>query len=303
MSFQLFVGRYINRVLRTFGLEMGLVNKEFEARLTSDKHLSRMFSMLAESAADFLSSQNIIQINNKFDIEAEIRAFYDAYLDSPYTSSYGGSRIGNLLWLDLIAKWAQPNLIIDSGTHRGASAWALAQGAPDARILSFDIDLSRLASRCKNVEYIERDWTTVNYDNLDTSRSLCYFDDHIDQSRRLKEAADRRFPLAIFDDDFTVFSFAPMAHGGLAIPKISFLLDETLKDGEIIEWVEGRQRFSWTVDRARLDSLKDLIRATVRLPNLVAPLAIDQLPYRIVAIKDASSGCASESKAATAVGT
>lgn len=300
MSFHRLVGRYIRRGLREVGIEVSPVKTEFQARLVSETHLSRMFSILAQAASDFLASQQILTINQRFDIEAEIGRFYRSYLDSPFTRFAGGSRIGNLLWLDLIAKWTAPDVIIDSGTYRGASAWALAQGAPKARILSFDIDLSNLALRCENVEYIEKDWTSLDFDTIEKTRSFCYFDDHVDQGRRLKEAADRGFPLAIFDDDFTVYGFAPMAHGGFAIPKISFLLDDSLADGEVIEWVEGAQRFSWTVDRKKLDALKGLISATERLPNLVEPLAIDQLPYRLVAIKSPAAGAVRLTEAAAA---
>lgn len=300
MSFQRLVGRYIRKALREVGLDLSPVRTEFQARLVSETHLSRMFATLGHAASGFLASQDILPIRHTFDLEAEIGRFYRAYLDSPFTKFAGGSRIGNLLWLDLIAKWTGPDLIIDSGTYRGASAWALAQGAPQARILSFDIDLSNLALRCENVEYIENDWTSLDFDAIDKSRSFCYFDDHVDQGRRLKEAADRNFPLAIFDDDFTVYGFAPMAHGGFAIPKISFILDESLADGEVIEWVEGAQRFSWPVDRAQLDALRNLIGATARLPNLVEPLTIDQLPYRLVAIKSTTPQSAAATEAATA---
>jgi len=102
----------------------------------------------------------------------------------------------------------------------------------------------------------------------------------------LKEAASRGFKLTIFDDDFSVYCFAPMAHGGFALPKISFLLDDTLEDGEVIEWTDGARGFSWTVDRRELDKPRDLIDSAERLPNLGAVLAMDQLPYRVVAIKD-----------------
>jgi hypothetical protein len=296
------IGRPIRRALWELGLDISPVRAEFQARLVSETHVSRMFAVIAQGASDFLASQHILKIKHDFDLEAEIGRFYQAYLQSPFTRFAGGSRLGNLLWLDLIAKWTRPEVIIDSGTYRGASAWALAQGAPDARILSFDIDLSNLALRCSNVEYIERDWTNTDFGSINTAESFCYFDDHVDQGRRLKEAAERNIPLAIYDDDFPIYGFAPMAHGGFAIPKISFLLDDSLADGEVIEWVDGPKRFAWTVDRAKLDALKNLILDTERLPNLVAPLMIDQLPYRIVAIRTADFGAAARKADAVTAG-
>ena len=121
----------------------------------------------------------------------------------------------------------QPDLVIDSGTFRGASAWAFS--ATGAKVHSFDIDLSRLARTSDHVTYSQRDWTQFDWKDFDFSRTLIYFDDHLDQVRRLIEAAQRGIPLAIFDDDLPVTSVAPMAHGGAALPKIEFVLDDGLR--------------------------------------------------------------------------
>lgn len=299
-SFRRIAGRSVQSVLKHVGLKLTPIDLDFEARLVSPKHVDQLFSNMAQTASEYLYSQKVIPIVNKFDVRAEIDRFFDAYMKTPFREQGGGSRFGNLLWLDLIAKSWRPDLIVDSGTYRGASAWALAEGAPESKILSFDIDLSRLELRSKSVEYFEQDWTTVNFDDYAHRSSLCYFDDHLDQGKRLKEAADRKFQVAIFDDDFSIFSFAPMAHGGHALPKISFILDESLLDGDVIEWVDGGKRFSWKVDRPHLDSLKRLIGAADRLPSLVAPLLIDQLPYRVVAIADASGAEARQAAVAEA---
>ena len=290
MNLRRFAFRGTNRLLSHMGLELVPIPVDFQARLLSEKHLDRMFATIAKDASSFLSSQKLFAINRKFDVEAEVRRFYDSYLGTPFRHPSGGSRFGNLLWLNLIAKSLQPDVIVDSGTYKGASSWAMCYGAPDAKTLSFDIDLSRLDFRSKNVEYIERDWATYNFDPYQNKTCLVYFDDHLDQGKRLKEAADRKFQVAIFDDDFSIFSFAPFAHGGLALPKISFFLDNSLEDGDDIQRVQGEQQFSLRVDRAKWDTLRALIGATERLPNLAALLGIDQLPYRVVGIKQAPPG-------------
>lgn len=284
MGLRTFLGRRANHLLGQFKLEVSPVGRDFDARLISDRHLDRMFAAISQTASDYLASQDLIEIKNRFDVEREIRDFYEAYLQSPFRLQRGGSRFGNLLWLDLIAKSQQPDIIVDSGTYLGASAWALSQGARNSRIMSFDIDQSRLLLKCENVEYIERDWTSIDFESFGAPTSLCYFDDHVDQGRRLQEAADRRFNLLLFDDDFTVLDFVRMAHGGSALPKISFVLDPFLEDGETIEWIDAGQHYSWRVDRLQLDGLKSLIKAADRLPNLGGPLGIEQLPYRVVTV-------------------
>lgn len=299
MNLRTLVVRGVNHFLGRFRLEVSLVAMDFDARLVSDKHLDRMFAAISRTASDYLSSQDIIEIKNRFDIEREIRDFYELFLLSPFRSQRGGSRFGNLLWLDLIAKSMQPHIIVDSGTYSGASAWALSLGASDSKIFSFDIDQSRLLLKCRNVEYIERDWTSVDFDAFGARTSLCYFDDHVDQGRRLKEAAQRKFQTLLFDDDFSVLDFVRMAHGGSALPKISFVLDPALEDGEIIEWVDGRRHFTWKVDRVRLEGLKSLIKAADRLPSLGGPLGIEQLPFRVVALTDGVTQLAPGGKIAT----
>ena len=289
MGIRRFAGSQANKILNKIGLEIAPVQIDFNARIVSETHLDRIFETMSKIASDYLFSQVIVKLNNQFNIEEEIRRFYAEFLKSPFRRRKGGSRFGNLLWLDLLAKSAGPDLIVDSGTYMGGSAWALAQGAPDARILSFDIDMSHLALKCPNVEYFEHDWTTFDYGGIKRNNSLCYFDDHLDQVRRLREAGVRGFQVAIFDDDFSALEFVSMAHGGIALPKISFVLDDSLRDGEVIRWMDGTRSFEWKVNRAQLEAARNLIGAVDRLPNLAAVCGFDQLPYRIVAIKRVAS--------------
>jgi hypothetical protein len=120
--------------------------------------------------------------------------------------------------------------------------------------------------------------------------SASYFDDHVDQGRRLTEAVERDCDLAIFDDDFSVLSFVTMAHSGAALPKVSFILDETLEDGELIQWIAGGKQYAWRAKRADLDRLRSLIAKTDRLPDISSLVGLGQLPYRVLALKPQPTG-------------
>lgn len=181
----------------------------------------------------------------------------------------------------------QPDLVIDSGTFRGASAWAFS--AAGAKVHSFDIDLSRLARTSDHVAYSQCDWTQFDWKDFDFSRTLIYFDDHLDQVKRLIEAAQHGIPLAIFDDDFPVSSFAPMAHGGAALPKIEFVLDSELREWREISWLDHGQHHSFPIDPSYLDRARALIAATDRLPDTSMITGIQQTPYRLVRISGSSS--------------
>jgi hypothetical protein len=274
-----------NKVLKLVDCSVERRSLDFDDRLSSGKHLNRMFERLATALDGWLSTQVVFPIAAKFDLETEIARFYADYLESPFRDQTGGSRFNNALWLNVIAKALQPTLVVDSGSYTGASSWALSRGAPAAAVFSFDIDLSHLRRRSPGVRYLEADWSTVDWSGQDTSSALCYFDDHIDQARRVLEAAERGVGTAIFDDDLSLGAFPPMARKDGALPKIEFVLDDSLVDGEEIEWTSSGRPRTWRVDRVYLDQARARIALTDRLPNTSLITGIHQTPYRLVALK------------------
>jgi hypothetical protein len=272
----------VNRAIAPLGIAIGTASLDFDARLTSEKHIVMMHGAMANAFAEWIKRQNIIANPRDFDIRTHVAAFYEAYLQAPFRDQHGGSRYNNALWLSLLARAIDPAIIVDSGTYTGASAWALSHGAPQSKIFSFDIDLSHLRRRRPNCIYRERDWSVENWDYDDTKNGLCYFDDHVDQARRLIEAHARGFRYAIFDDDYQIGSFAPMAHDSRALPKIEFILNDSLLDGETVTWIAGRSSHRWKVDRSYLDRARETIYCTERLPNTSLITGIHQTPYRLV---------------------
>lgn len=278
-------GQAVNRLLA--GANLALIRREldFEDRLESPKHLEAMFRALADAFEGWLAHQSVLRATARLDLRTEIAAFHADYLRSPFRDKAGGSRFNNLLCLNLIARLTAPPLIVDSGTYTGASAWALSRGAPAARVLSFDIDLSHLALRAPGVQYIESDWTRAEFPADQARAGFCYFDDHVDQARRLIEAAERGFGLAVFDDDFTLGAFPAMARDPGVLPKIEMVLDTSLEDGEEIVWSSRGTRHSWRVDAAYLARARSHVAATDRLPNTSLVTGIHQTPYRLVALR------------------
>ncbi|MGH6923667.1 MAG: hypothetical protein ACRED5_07995 [Propylenella sp.] len=255
---------------------------DFDRRLIGTHQVERLHGALAASFQSWRERQTIFEFRSRFDVEAEIASFYGDYLQGPFRDQRGGSRFDNALWLTLIAKALAPSLIVDSGTFTGGSAWALARGAPGARIFSFDIDLSHLRRRVANAEYVESDWTARNFSRVETSDALCYFDDHVDQARRLIEAHERGFRYAIFDDDYPITSFAHIARDASVLPKVEFVLDDDLRDGDVVEWSAEGAQHRWIVDAAYLARARRTIAATERLPDTSLITGIHQAPYRVV---------------------
>jgi hypothetical protein len=285
MNLRRAVFRAINGALGVVGLSLSKAELDFDARLEDPRLLQRIFDELGGMADVWFSAQNIVRPVEAFDAAAIVGDLYKAYVTSEFRVRFGGSRFNNLAWLCLMARALQPSLVIDSGTYMGASAWALKFGWPRTRLYSFDVDMTRLRTRVPGVEYIESDWTSFDFSKEDVHSGFCYFDDHVDQARRVIEAAERGFPIAVFDDDFPITSFAAMAQRGTALPKVEFVLDEELRKFQEVTWSEAGVRYSWPVDVDHLDRAKAVIAATERLPNTSLVTGIHQTPYRVVALR------------------
>src|SRR5437868_1602576 len=180
-----------NALLGPLGLELVKHGQDFDARLESSQHLQLLFDDLAAPMEQWMNTQQLFTpASRPVQIRPVIERFYREYLDAPFRATTCGSRFNNLLWLYALSSAIRPTVIFDSGTYTGGSAWALSLGSPGSPVYSFDLDLSRLKLRRPGVQYIEADWTTFDIKSCDMSRSLCYFDDHVDQIGRVIQAAD-----------------------------------------------------------------------------------------------------------------
>ena len=212
--------------------------------------------------------------------------FYNSYVSSPFRDADGGSRFNNLLWLFLISKIMRPSLVVDSGTFKGASAWALKMGAGDAQVHSFDPNMSNRILRDERIQFHESDWTAFDYGEVDPELSLCYFDDHLDQVRRLVEAHDRGFKYLIFDDDLNVSNMPRMVRSGHSLPKLQFIYDDSLVHGQEINWLSVGSPRSFKIDRRCLDDARRRIQAMQKIPNIWMHSCVPhQNPYTLVVLR------------------
>ena len=278
----------INNVLALGNVTLRRLDVDFQTRIDQPQQLRKMFVALAREYDAWLATQRIKPPVATYDTAQAIGDFFNQYLNSSHRRIGGASRFNNLMCLHLLARTYDPPVIIDSGTFTGSSAWALKLGAPDAKLYSFDITLRYLKERMPGVDYFEHDWTAFDWSGVDLSQALVYFDDHVDQARRLIEASAAGVELCVFDDDFPVATFPPRAHGGFSLPKIEFLLDESLSGVEELTWVEGKTQRRWKIPHERMDLARALIAETCRMPNTSLITDVHQTPYRLVRIKKLS---------------
>jgi hypothetical protein len=277
--------RIFNVFLSKFELKLDKINKDFIVFPIEKNQRDILFDDLSIFYEYWLINQKIYPAKFDFDIREQVEEFYLNWVETPFNSQFGGSRFNNLLWLNLLARTISPDIIVDSGTYQGASAWALKTGAPSARVMSFDISLDNLILRTKDVEYYEHDWTDIPDLNNAKFLTLCYFDDHLNQAKRLIEAADRGCELLVFDDDFPLSAYYHMAPDASVLPKIEFLLDERIDNIEFLYWGNKNLKLSWKVDHDIIRRARERIDATERLPSSSLITGIHQTPYRILRTK------------------
>ena len=200
---------------------------------------------------------------------AAVDAFFALYPDRPIADNSGGSGFNDSLWLFTTARLLAPAIIVESGVYKGQSSWFLRQAAPDAALHSVDIDLSQCGWRDAAIAYHEGDWSALSLRAPARGAALCFFDDHVSQARRIREAHARGFRTLLFGDDVATETL--YATGRPPLPTVSMILDDSLAEGERIEWLRGGVAHHYVVDAAEIASARRLIRRASPMPDL-API-------------------------------
>ena len=139
-------------------------------------------------------------------VKSVLSDFVRIYEDRKVADNAGGAGEYPSAWIYLIARLFDPNLIIESGVWKGHTSWLFRMACPHAEIHSFDISLGQLVCKLDDISYYAKDWMS---DDVVTNlaiddHSLAYFDDHINQCLRVKQAYDMGFKYILFDDNAPV---------------------------------------------------------------------------------------------------
>ena len=198
-----------------------------------------------------------------------VSAFFALYPRRPLSDNRGGSGFNDSLWLFVLARAIAPRLIIESGTHKGHSAWLFRKACPDAEVHSFDIAPERLSYREPGVTYHTHDWRETDFGQVDPARSLIFFDDHISHAARIREAHERGFRLLLLDDNFPAHNL--YATGGPPVPTLAMITDPELAFDSEIAWFRKGKSYSYRYCEADVGNARALVDDFVVLPDL-APL-------------------------------
>lgn len=135
------------------------------------------------------------------EIQSSIEDFRTVYQERPIKVNSGGMRLPHMFAVWFIVRKLSPSYIVESGVWKGQSTWLLETAAPNAKVISIDLDLSNREYLSKDAEYYdidfsEMDWTSISDD------ALVFFDDHQDCYRRLQQAHWFGFKYVIFEDNY-----------------------------------------------------------------------------------------------------
>lgn len=127
--------------------------------------------------------------------------FEEIYASRPDKKEVGSSGYSNLKHLYDYCILLKPKIIIESGTWKGNSSYLFKMACPDAVIICYDIDFSKLMWRHQKIIYNEFDIHNHFHYFENTDDVLLFFDDHINQKKRLKWLIENDFKHVIFDDN------------------------------------------------------------------------------------------------------
>lgn len=252
---------------------------EWEHRPLSAREIDRLVAQAAARLEDDLAAAGIAGAEAP---ARTVRAFLDLIRTCPVRQKRGGNGFNGALQVYAVVRALRPAVIVESGVFRGLTTWLMRQAAPEARILCFDPNLGNLHYRDPAARYATDDWSTHDFAGADLSGALAFFDDHISQARRIREASERGFRRILFDDNAAAHRIH--GQGGPAFPTLAMVLDDA--PGEAIRWMRNGREFSYVPDPAFLADVRRRIALAHDFDGLHAATGYSPARISYVALHD-----------------
>lgn len=136
------------------------------------------------------------------EMHKSIPEFLQIWEQRPFRPNPAGMEINHSWATWFILSQLQPTLVVESGVWWGHSTWLIEQAAPDATILSFDVDLSNRRYISDRARYFEHDLTWFDWSDCERSGAVFFLDDHQDALQRMKDLYWLGFNRIIFEDNY-----------------------------------------------------------------------------------------------------
>jgi len=272
--------RVLGPLFTRLGYDLLPAVPEWEHRPLSRREVDRLVRGAAHHIAVDLEAAGIAVPE---DMEGLVRAFYDDICQCPVRQKHGGNGFNGALELFVAARALAPDVIIESGVFRGLTTWVLRKACPEARIFCFDAVFANLQHRDPAATYHEADWSGYDFGGLDLSRALAFFDDHIDQARRIIEAGERGLRHLVFDDNTAAHRIH--AHGGPAFPTVDMVLADDLPT-EPVRWLRNGREFVYEVDASVIGAVRERVETVRNFDDLHGVTGYSPARLTYVKLKD-----------------
>ena len=205
---------------------------------------ARVVARIADRAAQLFSELGL----PRRDLIADIDDFLSTYPRNKAAGKARTTATGSLMWLHLLTRSLDPSVIVESGVFRGASLVTLMRASRRAKLFAFDIDLSNLAFRNEDrITYHEGDWSQA-LPRAQSPNDLCYFDDHINNCLRIRQAYDQGFRHDPNDPLGTLADYCLGCYTNNNLPQRVELLEKYMNeyqaDGLLINSIKSCNSFS-----------------------------------------------------------
>lgn len=137
-------------------------------------------------------------------IKDSLKEFKSIYERRPIKDNDGGMKAPHAFAAWFMLRELQPTTIVESGVWRGQGTWLLEQAVPNASLICLDIDFSKLYYRSPRATYVQQDFALIDFEGIDKSSTVLFFDDHQDQLLRLWQMKWKGIDTAIFEDNYPV---------------------------------------------------------------------------------------------------
>ncbi len=248
-------------------LKMKYVHDPAYSYMIDQKYKDRLVKELSLVADEFRKKQYIPSFSNASSLSI-VDDFFKMYSNRELTENTHGSGFHNAFWLYYIARFLNPDLIVESGVWKGHTSWLLAQACPQADQYGFDINLEHLEYLDIPFQMFQQDWGTFQFPDFDPDRAVIFFDCHINHAQRIIEAKAKGFRHLLFDDNppvYKIFSHVP------GIPTAAMLAAGEGIDSTEISWVWNGTEYSETIDPEQARQAKELINVHYTLPDVGGP--------------------------------
>lgn len=268
------ISRNINRLLSIFGLQVirRTHDSDFDSFMLTPAYALMLREEIGNIAFNFLSEKRPFELPSRENLQNLVNEFFDLFPARPVARNTHGSGFDGCFWLFLTARCISPSVIAESGVQRGQTTWILRQACPDANILCFDINLRRLIYRDQAAHYFENDWYEEVLEGIDLGSSLGFFDDHVNQALRIKQAHDRGMRRLLFDDTVPVHKI--YADGEPPLPTVDMLLDSRAKVGDVIEWIYKGTKHTYEYKPEDQHGAAQLIQQYFMFPDLASRIRL-----------------------------